>query len=922
MRYAMTGLVLALSLALTTGCRKSESRHKNPSTRPAAAALQPEVKPGGPSATANASPAKPEQVISSDQAGLTVVQLDIGMRVIVKETHTAPIVDVRCYVQTGGMYEGRWLGAGISHLCEHLTAEGAEHTNPGEAGKPKPQLSRTDRIGKIGGQSNASTRLDVTNYYIEAAAGKTMDCIDLVCEWMTKPSITREDFEREHGIVQRELEMGLDRPERAFYQAMMANMYPNHPAAVPVIGHSGPLAALTYEDVLAYHSQMYIPQNMVYVVVGDVDTKAVMERICKNFGSFRAALVPSHTLPQVQPVLGVRRVTVPDARIKEESECLAFQSIPLLNEDLYALDLLSTVVGEGQASRLEQTIHQQQKLVTSIGTGSSTPNWGTGYFEVYFRCPPGKADAAEKATLAQLQETVEKGVSEQEVARAKRQKVAQFVNSQQTLEDQAETLAMDLMGAGDVNFSRNYVQKIQAVTAAQVQAAAKKYFRFGNMVITRMVPAGATSASGPAQEQQAAQKAVTFTLPNGLRVVLRPLPSSTGKEGLVSMVLATKGGLMLEDEKTNGMGNLMASLSTKGAGKYSYQDIAAFYDQAGGSISGSCGNNSIYWNSTVLSDSFDKALDIFAAVVQHPTFGDRELDLVRGAMLAELDRMDANPAGKFQRFFRKEFFTKTPYAMIPMGTSEIVKGATAKQLQAYHEQHIKAGASVLAIYGNFDAAAARATVEKLFADLPKGEVTLTPAAARIIPANNELHTMALPGAQTATVMVAGAGMTIFNKEDQYPMNVLKTILGGWQLPSGWLHDELRGKQLVYYVFASNWMGISPGAFIAEAQCQGEKVDEVKGIILKNLDKAAAYTPSQEEINLAVNTILTAELLDDQSINGLAMAGALDELWGFGYDYRSKIEATYRGVKPEDVARVAKKYLGKGYVILIGTPEGK
>jgi predicted Zn-dependent peptidase len=366
----------------------------------------------------------------------------------------------------------------------------------------------------------------------------------------------------------------------------------------------------------------------------------------------------------------------------------------------------------------------------------------------------------------------------------------------------------------------------------------------------------------------------------------------------------------------------MATLSTRGAGKYSTHDIAAFFDQAGGSISGSCGNNSIYWHSTVMGDSFEKALDIFASVVQHPTLADQELDLVRQGLLAELDRMDAEPGAQVQKFFRKTFFAGTPYQMLPIGTAETVKAATSKDLAAYHDQHIKAGASVLAIYGNFDAAKARAAVEKLFADLPAGEVTIHPSPARIIPPQNELHTLPLKGAETSFVLVAGPGMTIFNEQDKYPMDVLKTILCGWQLPSGWLHDELRGKQLVYSVFTSNWAGISPGAFLAEAQCQPAKADEVQTIILKNLNKAATYTPTQEEINLAVNTILTAELLGDQSIGGLAMGGALDELWGFGYDHRTKLEAAYRGVTPAEVARVARKYLGKGYVIFVGKPEGK
>lgn len=914
---SVSASILSAFIIALAGCGPAPTAGSNGTSAPAGTTAA----STGPQGVPQAPPAQIKSILTSGVPGLTVVELDNGMRVIVKETHTAPIVDVRCYVQTGGMYENRWLGAGLSHLCEHLCAEGAEHTNVGDSNKAKPQLSRTDRIGKIGGQSNASTRLDCTDYYIEAGTGKTMDCIDLVSEWMARPSITRADFDREHGIVQRELEIGLNKPERAFYEALMANQYPNHPAGVPVIGYRAPLAALTYEDVLAYHAQMYVPQNMIFMVIGDVDTPAVLDRICKNMAGFRATLVPSHALPPVQRLVGVRRVTLPDARVKEVTECLAFQSISLLHEDLYALDLLSTIMGEGQASRLELAVHQQQKLVTAISSGSGTPHWGKGYFEVYFRCQLDQADAAEQAALAQLHAVVDQGVNEEELARAKRQKAAQFVNSQQSLEDQAETLGMDLMGTGDVDFSHKYVQKIQAVTAKQVQAAAKKYLRFADMVVTRMVPAGATATAGPGQQLQAAQQAQTFTLPNGLKVVLRPLPSA-GAEGLVSMVLATKGGLLLEDAKTNGMGNLMATLSTRGAGKYSAQDIAAFFDQAGGSISGSCGNNSIYWHSTVMSDSFEKALNIFAAVVQHPTFADQELDLVRQGILAEFDRMNSEPGTQIQRFFRKEFFANTPYQMLPIGTVEVVKGATSKDLADYHNRHIKAGASVLAIYGNFDPATARAAVEKLFADLPAGEVTLNPSPGRLIPPQSELHTLPLKGAETAFVLVAGPGMTIFNEKDKYPMDVLKTILCGWQLPSGWLHDDLRGKQLVYSVFTSNWAGISPGAFLAEAQCQPAKTDEVKAIILKNLNKAATYTPTQEEINLAVNTILTAELLSDQSIGGLAMGGALDELWGFGYDHRTKLEALYRGVKPEDVARVAKKYLGKGYVIFVGKAEGK
>ena len=115
---------------------------------------------------------------------------------------------------------------------------------------------------------------------------------------------------------------------------------------------------------------------------------------------------------------------------------------------------------------------------------------------------------------------------------------------------------------------------------------------------------------------------------------------------------------------------------------------------------------------------------------------------------------------------------------------------------------------------------------------------------------------------------------------------------------------------------------SPGAFIAEAQCMSDKVPEVQAIILKNLARAATYKPSQAEIDLAVNTIITAELLNDQSVGGLAMGGALDELWGFGYDYRTKLEGVYRSVTPAEVETVAKKYLTKGFAVYVAAPPAE
>ena len=846
--------------------------------------------------------------------GVTVAELANGMTVIISENHNAPVVCVEAFVRTGSLVEGKYLGCGISHLAEHLVAKGAVHDMGPGAAAAKEAKQTVDRVDEIGGQSNAFTSQDKTAYYIAATSSKTDACIDLIADWMARPDIARDDFEREHQVVQRELEMGKDNPGREMWQAHARNFYGQHPAGVPVIGHAAPLAGLKYEDVLDYHRSRYVPQNMVFAVVGDVDTEKVLERVRKAMAGFNRRATPEPVLPEVAPVAQTRRVAVVHASATEASENLSFLTIPLVHPDLYALDVLSDILSSGESSRLVRAIQREAKLVTAIGSSSWTPEWGKGEFTVSFRGKPEQIDAAEKAVLDQLRQVVAEGVLSQELARAKRQKVADWVYSQQTVESQCATLGGDFLSTGDVGFSRTYTDRIQKVTAEQVQAAAKQYFDFDAMVVTRMLPPGPAAAAAATQGSQAG-KTKTFTLDNGLRVVLH---ASTAVD-LVSATLATEGGLLVETPQTNGMGTLMVGLSDKGAGSRSAEEIAKFFDSAGGSIGGACGNNTFYWQTTVLSDSFEQALPIFADVVLRPTYPKKELDIFQPVLLAQIKRIDETWSGLLNRRFRTDFYRDSPLAMQTAGDAAVVGKATPETIAAWHADHVKAGASVLAIYGHFDLDKTEAAVRKLFAAMAKGTNHLPAVEARKVAADGETYVH--PGTGTGTgIIVAVPGMKVTNLDDRLPMTVLDTIISGYQLPRGWLHEELRGKGLVYVIHAYNAPALIPGAIVTYAHCEPPKAAEVVEIIQMNLRKTLDHAYTQAEVDEAVNIVLTADLLDAQTMGELAMLAALDELYGFGWDFRKKYEKLLRAVTPEDVGAVAKKYFSGGVVTTVVAPN--
>ena len=848
------------------------------------------------------------------KSGATIVTLSNGMTVIAKSVKTAPVVCVRSYVKCGGMNEGKWLGCGLSHLLEHLVAKEAIHAG-NEKSEGSQMVDKRCRTALIGGQSNAYTTLDHTCYYIAAAASKTKQCIELIADQMAKPSITFADFTREHGVVQRELEMGKDNPSRIAMYANYNNLYAGHPASVPTIGFPAPLSKVTYKDIIDYHSIMYVPQNMIFTIVGDIDVEEAINHTVKQFQGFNKGRQPNITVPPVPEITGVRKVIKPSPKFREAQEYICFPSIKLQDKDLYALDVLSIALSSGRTSRMFRELVAKQRIVSTIDTYSSTPSWGKGAFITLFRCDPKKADAAEKAIFALYKDVVKNGITQAELDRAKRQLVAYHIKANQEMEDIASVLARDYMNTGDPDFSENYAHSIKKVTLEQVHAMAKKYFTFDKVAITRIVP-GKVKLASKDNEKLQDQKVVQFTLRNGLKVILQP----TKAVDLVSVSLAAKGGILLETPKNNGIGNMTMLLSGQGSEKYSTDKIEQFFDSAGGAIGGTCGDNTFIWESEVLGQYFPESLKIFADVVQNPTYPDQRVNLFKRILCSQIYKIDENWTSKLSKFFRKEFFAGTPWAMLRYGSIANVKSFSSSDLKAYHSKILNAKGSVLSVYGNFDAAKTRKQIEELFSSMPVKTVNVPTFAERKIKPNGETYILHDPNFKQAAIQVGFPAPLNTAKEEKLALLLADTLLSGYNLPSGPLHKELRGKKLVYVVHAYLKTGTIPGAFVVYSATQPEKGPEVLGIIEKNLANFLKSKPTKRQLDLAINTIITADALNSQKFSTLAMMNSLNTLYGLGLNWDKEKEAALRKITPEQVLSVYKKYYSKGLVKTVITPK--
>jgi zinc protease len=838
-----------------------------------------------------------------------IAVLSNGLTVILRAHRAAPVVAVRMYCKTGSVYEQEYAGAGVSHLFEHLLAGGATID--------RTEAESEQVLDELGRNANAFTSFSVTCYYVNTAADNLARAVELLADWITHPTFPDYAFERELGVVQRELERDLDDPGRQLLYMTQEALYLRSPARFPIIGYQQAVQSLSKDAIVSYYKRMYVPDNVVVAIAGDMDLDAALDVVAHAFASFSRRPLPTITLPQEDPMTAPRTVTK-QMNVQAAVVRLAWPSIKLTDPDLYALDLLSYALTEGESSRLVQSLVREQQLAYTIDSFSWTPEWARGVFAITARLDPANIEAATASIWSELRRLQVDLLSDEELDTAKRQKAAEHVFALQTAESVADAMARDFIATGDAHFSDDYVARIQEVTPEQVREVARKYLVAERTATISILPRPQTiaRATTTAAESEPARR---ITMDNGLRVILKRDPTAP----VVAMQLYCLGGLICETPEDNGIANMCAELLLRGTTTRTAEEIARFFDSRGATIDAGSGNNTFYVRAQVLAEDFDDALPVFADVVLNPAFPPAEVDRLRPRILDAIARVDETWRSELDAYFRHRFFKHSPYRMLPIGSTQAVSQLDSAAIAEFYRRYRVGPNAVLAIFGDIDPAQTEAKVRALFSAIPaEGELSRQRHDAEPPITAPALYIKAKgPDRRAAGIYVGYRGMTVNDVKDRYPTVVLDTIMSGYGYPGGWLHNALRGGQndLVYEVHAQNMVGVEPGYFGVYAACQPDRVSTVYQVIQDQVEKARAGSFSEDELRRAKGIILTTDLMRLQTSADRATLAALDELYGLGFDHQQHLAEYINAVTLDDVRRVAKKYLTEP-IIAVVTPE--
>ena len=826
--------------------------------------------------------------IPSIPPGVTLTTLDNGLTIIVREDHNAPVVSAQAWCGAGSIHEGRWLGAGLSHVLEHMLFKGTT-TRPG---------SRIDQeVQEAGGYMNAYTSFDRTVYHIDVPNTGAVKAIDILCDIMQHATLPPNELAKEMDVIRREMDMSQDDPGRRASRRLFEVAYTKSPYRFTIIGYPDIFNELKPDDIRGYYHEKYAPNNVFYVIAGDVKNSVVVAQIKTAYAKTKSRAMPPLVLPLELAQTAAREI-IEEAAIELGHVHFAWHIPEVRHADIPILDVLAVLLGSGRSSRLHQQVREKQGVVHHVDAWTYSPGL-PGLFGVSAVVDGEQFSAARDAILAEVEKVKTNLVSDDELSKAVKQFISATLSSRKTMEGQAQNLGGNWLAANDLNFSERYLAAVKRVTAADVQRVARTYLSAENRTLYALLPEGHTPKVAAHAETNTDHPIQLIELANGLKLLVK----EDHRLPFVEFRAVLQGGVLAESETNNGITSLLARLLLKGTPTRNAEQIATEIESVGGHIDSYGGNQSFGVNAEVLSEDFAIGLSLIADVLLNPIFPADELEREREVQLAGIQARRDDLLKSASLAMRRALFGATGFGLDPIGTEASVEKVSVADLRAFHQKLTVPNNCVLAIFGDVKVGEVKAAVEKAFAGWKKSKAI---SLASQSPALTSLKRIEETRDKKQAVLVIGfPGATMFS-EDRYALELLQECCSdlGSRLFLR-IREELG---LAYYVGAQTMCGVAPGYFAFYTGTEPTKVELVEKELLKEAELLRTQGLTTEELKRAKSKIIGGKKISRADLGHLAMTSALDELYGLGWQRSELDDAKYEAVTLEQIKSAAQKYL--------------
>ena len=426
----------------------------------------------------------PKAAVRPPKLDYKMTTLDNGLKVVLLEDHSTPIVHTELWYHVGSKNEKKGR-TGFAHLFEHMMFKGSKNVEP--EGHPS-------RISSVGGQSNASTNEDATIFWETTPSQYLPMVLWLEADRMATLRIDEKVFATEREVVKEERRMRVEnQPYGKLNEIIYDQAFTVHPYKHPTIGSMADLEAASIADVRDFFKTYYVPENATLVLVGDFDSKEALDLVKKYFGRIPKSNRPvPRDIPAEPPQTKERRVRV-DENVPLPAVVVAHHITFDGHPDSYPLHIASKVLSDGQSSRIyRKLVYEQQLALAAFGQGNIIEDPNLFYAVAIVQRGRGP-DEATKALIAELDRLKTEPISEAELQQAKNQFARDYILSRESNKDKAQHLAHAAVIHDDITTADGEFDVFMGITAADVQRVAQKYFTPENRLVITLMPKGSGS---------------------------------------------------------------------------------------------------------------------------------------------------------------------------------------------------------------------------------------------------------------------------------------------------------------------------------------------------------------------------------------------------------------------------------------------
>lgn len=874
-----------------------------------------------------------------------VSTLDNGMQVITLEDHSTPVAAVQVWYHVGSKDE-KPNRRGFAHMFEHMMFRGTENIGP---------KAHFEYIRKVGGWTNAFTAFDNTTYIQVVPSNQVEMVMWLEAERMGFLKINDGYFDTERKVVAEEFRMGREQPYGTVLEKLLPEIFGKHPYQWSPIGNMDELAQADAKELQEFWNTYYVPNNAALVVVGDVK-HADVEAMAKDYFGW----IPKYEAPPRVTVREPVQTEPKKIKLKERNGpvpivALVYRTVPVGHEDELALEMLGTILGGGESSRLWKDLVREEDLAMFAMSLAFTLEHDGILAAAAVMSPIGsKPKKALAAMRDQIERVKAEGVTEEELEKARATMLRDEITSLMTVQSKAQRLGEAAIVRGDLASVNRDFKELTTISRDDLKRVANEYLLPEREIEIKIEPnmlgfivdqltgdspekkdedgkGGAEEISGEGSGKPGLKRPNTLgkappvgapldasvavdthrtTLDNGLDVVVVP----NDEVPYVTMYLGLEYGSFADPDDKPGTAFLALPMLGRGTKDHDYEALTKELDRYAISLTGGSSMDRAQVTASALSNQADRAMRLMAAAVTTPTFPEDELEeyvdqTVTGLMVAE-----RSPEYLADRELRRRMFEGHPYARLPEGRAANLRKIKAADLATWWKTHARPDSATLYVAGSISKEEAVRLANEHFAGW-KAEGSKPPVAVPTVakPKRTKIYLVDRSSNQS---QIRVGHVSIRRDDERWPVaRVLTEYFGGGF--NSRLNDTIRVKKGLTYGARGGFRSDRfAGRFTVSTFSKNATVAETVKTILEELERVQKEGASESEHADSISYMVGNFPGSRETPQAL-----VGQLWsieseGLPADYYDNYLAAVRKVGREQPLAAAKELIDEDQLVIV------